>query len=79
MPLRIRSHITYPEKPKPVAVAPKPSRILNTYCTPWSPREDAVLRSSYETVGPTKIGEKLGRTPGAVTQRYIKLRGKQVA
>lgn len=79
MPLRIRSHITYPEKPKPASPPPKRNRILNTLFTPWSPREDAVLRSSYETVGPTKIGEKLGRSAGAVKQRYIKLQKRAAA
>lgn len=79
MPLRIRSHIVYPVKPKPDVVAPKKPMIANTLFAQWSPREDAVLRSSYEKDGPKKIAEKIGRTPGAVTQRYRKITARRAA
>lgn len=77
MPLRIRSHITYPQKPKPVEVVKeKRNPIANVLFGAWKPEEDAVLMSSYKTLGPSKIGERLGRTPGAVTQRYLKINGE---
>lgn len=77
MPLRIRSHITYPQKPKPVEVVKeKRNPIANVLFGAWKPEEDAVLVSSYKTLGPSKIGERLGRSPGAVTQRYLKIRDR---
>lgn len=79
MPNIIRGHVKYPERPKPTVVAPAVSRSINFYAEPWSPAHDAVVTAFYEEMGPTKIGQKLGRSAGAVTQRYIKLRGKQVA
>lgn len=78
MPNIIRGHVKYPERPKPAPVAPAGSRSLNFYFEPWSEAEDAVVTGFYEELGPTKIGQKLGRSAGAVTQRYIKLRGRQV-
>lgn len=75
MPLRIRSHITYPQKPKPVKVEHKP-RGVTVHFVPWDAREDAVLIEFYKELGPTKIAERLGRTPGAVTQRYLKINGE---
>lgn len=79
MPNIIRGHVKYPERPKPAVVAPAASRSINFYAEAWSPADDAVVTAFYEEMGPTRIGQKLGRTPGAVAQRYIKLRSKKVA
>lgn len=79
MPNIIRGHVKYPERPKSAVSAPAISRSVNFYFEPWSPSEDAVITAMYQDLGPTKIGQKLGRSAGAVKQRYIKLQKRAAA
>lgn len=73
MPLRIRTHITYPKvaKPTPVVEAPKPrpKHIPRAPYGTWDDNKDAILKAIWGRAKLSQVMAAVGMSQGAVYRR----------